>query len=596
MTENRTNIFSGGTEEYFSAPWILCMRFVACSRRRFVRKLQRFEWDVREMRISVYAAQSPAVHQWVPRCPHHEENTADDPTLALDEAPASPFLQDAYDASQLLEAVGGDDVLDVAGGQQNVATETLDTTTRAPHDDDGSLHWRDLGQLREGKPIADYAQFRKEVDSRLREMHAGRIAFSSLTRQWEVVSPEISVEDAARFELGEYLIEFDGLRLKQAELQLQPENPRIANRYLNHGPGLHWGIRRGDRWLVRGVRGKRCSRAHADSASRTMGADQPPARIQVLLGLIQGQHPCFKKMPVRFQGRPASEMTDVDLHHHRARIGRTSIELVAQVPPHLTLRQTVESAWSDTIDGVPALDFERDRRVSACLRFFEEELGVDGPTGESSDEGPTATPPVAVIPTHLRHDVKRRLELQEYLTNELDWADEIRFGDATPAAQRVVLFLRAVIAQPDLIILEDTITDLPQRIRNKCRQLLVEGTSSQRLLSTLPHGKARQETVSGDALMMPPVGPHQAILFVSWPTSDLPPNVRDSLTLHTYPNMPPSFSTRGHDKYFPEDVKPEPEPKPRRRPGQSKPNSESEITSINPPPMGQDAVLQHAAE
>ncbi len=95
-----------------------------------------------------------------------------------------------------------------------------------------------------------------EVDSRLREIYAGRIAFSTLTRRWEVQSPEISVEDAARFELGEHLFEADGLRLKQAKQQLLPLTPRIANRKFNHGPRLHWGIRRGDRWLLKGIPSK----------------------------------------------------------------------------------------------------------------------------------------------------------------------------------------------------------------------------------------------------------------------------------------------------------------------------------------------------
>ena len=102
------------------------------------------------------------------------------------------------------------------------------------------------------------------------------------------------------------------------------------------------------------------------------------------------------------------------------------------------------------------MTYENDIDVDTCLRWFEAELN------------PAFTPQTTVMTTSQWRIVKGP-------PNRVEWADNIRFGDAPFAAQRVALFLRAIIKKPDLVILDEAFSGMDDRVRDKCILFLTWG-------------------------------------------------------------------------------------------------------------------------
>ena len=50
----------------------------------------------------------------------------------------------------------------------------------------------------------------------------------------------------------------------------------------------------------------------------------------------------------------------------------------------------------------------------------------------------------------------------------VEWADYLRFSDLSFSAQRVLLFLRAIVSKPDIVILDEAFSGLDDWIRDKC--------------------------------------------------------------------------------------------------------------------------------
>ena len=120
------------------------------------------------------------------------------------------------------------------------------------------------------------------------------------------------------------------------------------------------------------------------------------------------------------------------------------------------MRQTLENAWADTFLATPRLTYENDVAVDTCLRWFEAELN------------PAFTP----LTTSFRNKAWKA----EYgLPKSIDWADNICFGEAPFSAQRVALFLRAIIKKPDLVILDEAFSGMDDRVRDKCLLFLTWG-------------------------------------------------------------------------------------------------------------------------
>ena len=129
-------------------------------------------------------------------------------------------------------------------------------------------------------------------------------------------------------------------------------------------------------------------------------------------------------------------------------------------PRELSIRETLENAWADTFRGKAMLIHENDVVVEACLRWFERELN------------PTFTGPDPADPRLGRKGIK---PLNVYLQGDVDWADAVRFGDVSIAAQKVALLLRALVKKPDIVILDEAFSAMDTTTRDKCMTFLAHG-------------------------------------------------------------------------------------------------------------------------
>lgn len=151
-------------------------------------------------------------------------------------------------------------------------------------------------------------------------------------------------------------------------------------------------------------------------------------------------------------------MPGISVFDLQARIGHSSPEIHRFFPRDLTVRQTIENAWAETFRGRAVLNHDRDLAVDACLRWFHGELSPALVHSDPPDD-PTAT---------VSYDGD---------LDELDWADEVRFGELAFTAQRLVLLLRAIVKQPDLIILDEAFSGMDNRLREKCMLFIEYGES-----------------------------------------------------------------------------------------------------------------------
>jgi hypothetical protein len=219
-------------------------------------------------------------------------------------------------------------------------------------------------------------------------------------------------------------------------------------------------------------------------------------------------------------------------------------------PKHLSLRRAIESAWADTPLTRPRLDYEADEKVSAVLRWFRGELHPTlGPTDLQKEEMirrtrfdepfPSARRSANAGSSILKH-VEQELIKQEQDIHDLDWADQLRFGELTFSAQRVALFLRAVIRNPDVVVLDEAFSGMDDFARDKCHLFLSRGetavfkwrtTDTKRLLRT--HGPRPMES---DLSRLRRVRVHgltqeQALIIVSHKKEEVPGCMREWICL-----------------------------------------------------------------
>ena len=313
---------------------------------------------------------------------------------------------------------------------------------------------------------------------------------------------------------GEALVEMQGVRVSYGASDASTKNIVLGNwsESVNgvEREGLWWNVRRGDRWGVFGPNG---------SGKTT------------LLSLITSDHPQTYGLPIKLFGRsriPSPGELGISIFELQARIGHSSPEVHTYFPKNLPIRRVLESAWADTPLSKPRLTWENDMRVNAFLRWFAPELS---PTKTS--ELQTLIINKEKVP-RISPAMKRKLEGLRNISEDLDWADTITFRDLSFSSQRVLLFLRALVSDPDLIILDEALSGMDKAVSEKCMLFLAHGekiehhydkfnNSTHRFVDTL---QKDNEVVDFGGIQ-----DSQALLTISHNTEDIPGCIRQWICL-----------------------------------------------------------------
>jgi ABC-type molybdenum transport system ATPase subunit/photorepair protein PhrA len=320
----------------------------------------------------------------------------------------------------------------------------------------------------------------REVGRHLSE--SGNFEGSTSTSSSTALSRDgYSQKDTSTVPTGEPIVEMDGVRIAYGSNSVLGDWHQTVND--TEKPGLHFNIHRGQRWGIFGANG---------SGKTT------------LLSLVTSDHPQTYSAPVKLFQRsrlPEPGVPGITIFEIQARMGHASPEVHALFPKYLSVRRALESAWSDTPITQPRLDDDATARVDAALTWFESEL--------RNGEGKAG----------------------------LAWAKDTLFGEVSYSAQRVLLFLRATIRNPDIVILDEAFSGMDDLARDKCLLFLSRGqTMELKYTDVGPKPVAREGEV-----VVPGLQEHQALLCVSHSRQEIPGCVRDWICLPEPGTGPPRF-------------------------------------------------------
>lgn len=292
---------------------------------------------------------------------------------------------------------------------------------------------------------------------------------------------------------GEPLIEMDGVRVQYGDKAVLGAWKQQVNGETKDG--LHWRVRRGQRWAILGANG---------SGKTT------------LLSLITSDHPQTYALPIKLFGRsrlPEVGKPGISIFELQSRLGHSSPEIHAFFPRQLTIRAAVESAFAETFLSKPKLDYERDLDVSAALRFFKAELDPDAGVEQELESFSTNT---KMFP-NLQPDNEPQNTMP--LDFDIDYADNITFGQLTTAQQRIVLFLRALINRPDIVILDEPFSGLSASQRDKCLEYIDYGDVSSTRVPGRPESRFQG------------LSEKQALVLISHVKEEIPDSIRHYIRL-----------------------------------------------------------------
>jgi ABC-type molybdenum transport system ATPase subunit/photorepair protein PhrA len=272
-----------------------------------------------------------------------------------------------------------------------------------------------------------------------------------------------------------------------------------------------------------------------------------------LISLITSDHPQTYSLPIKLFGRtrlPQPGQPGISIFDLQQRIGHSSPEVHVFFPKQLSLRRTIESAWADTPLTKPKLTYEIDEKVNAALMWFRGELvpslgppkwmkaemdravlGMDN--GWFNAEREPADPERAAY--HLKRAEEALFEEQHEMEGE-DWADKIKFGELSFSAQRVALFIRAIIRNPDLVVLDEAFSGMDDFARDKCHLFLSHGEEAifhlKRAQSPIDMPKITRSDLSRLGLAkVKGLQDSQALIVVSHKKEEVPGCVRNWICL-----------------------------------------------------------------
>ncbi|RAK76492.1 putative ABC transporter [Aspergillus fijiensis CBS 313.89] len=254
---------------------------------------------------------------------------------------------------------------------------------------------------------------------------------------------------------GEPLIEMEGVRVQYGDKAVLGKWSQFVDGESKEG--LHWTVRRGQRWAILGANG---------SGKTT------------LLSLITSDHPQTYALPIRLFGRsrlPEEGKPGISIFEVQRRIGHSSPEVHAFFPRQLTLREAIESGFAETFLSRPKMNFERDLDVEAILEHFKPELGAALALPRNTPgrrKGVITATTGKMFPLHKTHHFRKEFHPPGV---EMEWADTATFGQLPVDIQRLVLFLRALIHRPDIVILDEPFSGMSIGLRDKCIDFLENG-------------------------------------------------------------------------------------------------------------------------
>jgi len=281
---------------------------------------------------------------------------------------------------------------------------------------------------------------------------------------------------------GEPLIELSSVVLKYGSKTVLGHPPPQQG---HSEPGLNLTIREGTRLALLGPNG---------SGKTT------------LLSLLTSDHPQSYSLPIKFFGRtrlPSLGQAGLSLWEIQSRIGHSSPEIHTFFPKHLTVRRVLESAWAETYAGIPKLSSEREALIDKFLQWWAPELRQDGAVATANNG-----------------------------TGGLEWASDKTqhsFGVLPFPSQRLLLLLRALIKQPDIVILDEAFSGLSSEVRDKAMAWLGHGENDPDLAQ--PSSSSQDHTSTSKPPHFPGLTPSQALVVVSHVKEEIPGVVNEWLRL-----------------------------------------------------------------
>ncbi|KAI4867941.1 P-loop containing nucleoside triphosphate hydrolase protein [Hypoxylon rubiginosum] len=309
---------------------------------------------------------------------------------------------------------------------------------------------------------------------------------------------------------GEAIVEMDGCKVQyRGKVALGNWKQSVDGK---EQEGLVWTVRRGERWGIFGPNG---------SGKTT------------IVSLICSDHPQTYSLPIRLFGRsrlpePGSGELPLTFWDIQSRIGHSSPEIHQHMPRNSTVRQVVENAWADTFRSKAKLDDLSKEKVDAVLRWFEAELN-----------------PSYVKPLKQAYVEK---------SSDLRWADHYIFGELSFSAQRVALFLRAIIKNPDIVVLDEACSGMDDGVRNRCLLFLEHGEAK----TYAKHEDGIETIVESEAskagtVKVPGLNDNQALICISHVREEIPDCIREWICLPEANSEDParfgvSQAPLGHDE------------------------------------------------
>ncbi|KAF2688217.1 ABC transporter-like protein [Lentithecium fluviatile CBS 122367] len=280
--------------------------------------------------------------------------------------------------------------------------------------------------------------------------------------------------------IGDPIVEMEGIRIKYGNNSVLGDWQQSIDK--TQKDGLWWTVRRGERWGIFGPNG---------SGKTT------------LISLVTSDHPQTYSAPVKIFQRsrlPSPGVPGITIFDIQSRMGHASPEVHAIFPKHLSIRRTLESSWSDTPITKPRLNANASSRVDACLHWFETELNPHHKDGDAT-------------------------------SNDVNWASHTLFGELSFSAQRVALFLRATIRNPDIVILDEAFSGMDDLVRDKCLLFLSRGEGMTLLYTDAGPKPMKSEAATMEQVVVPGLQGHQALLCVSHNKQEVPGCVREWVCL-----------------------------------------------------------------